>query len=170
MIRDAEFKRLVLYAKGLGLKVTVFNRNNPHMQAYWTTDGKELGIYCGLKPNKTDLNLTIIHELGHALSYIRKKKRKTPQRLEKAWSRENDQEKLSESERKLIYEDEIAGVSFWDSIIQDTNVKIPKWRVELQKEIDLWIYEVYYKTGEYPKGKFKADTLKAFKAKWKARK
>ncbi len=170
MIRDCEFKRLVLYAKGLGLKVTVFNRKNPHMQAYWTHDGKEIGIYCGLQPNKTDLNLTLIHELGHHMAWIHQKKRKTSPKLDKAWGRENEGQQLSENDRKMIYEDEVSGIQYWDVIITDTNVKIPKWRVEMQKEIDLWMYEVFYKTGDYPRGKFKDQGLKEIKAKWKARK
>lgn len=166
-IRDIEFKRLVLYAKSLGLKVTIFNRKNPNMEAYWTTDGKELGIYCGSKVNKTELILTIIHELGHHLHYVREKKRKTPIKLDKAWDKENKSQLLSEFERKMILEDELAGTEFWDSICKDINIKIPKWRIEMQKEIDMLPYEFYFKTGDYPRGKTKEELIRKIKEKWK---
>ena len=62
MKRDEEFKRLVFYAKGLGLKVTVYNKK---ADSFGSWDGQEIKIYWGKGQSKTDLVLTLLHELGH---------------------------------------------------------------------------------------------------------
>ena len=40
-------------------------------------------------------------------------------------------------------------------IYKDTNLKIPKWKLDVAKKFDIWAYEVYYKTGFFPNKKEK---------------
>ena len=169
-IRDEEFKRLLLYAKGLGLKVTVYNKPNKHAMAEWIMDGSEIKIYASGQTSKTELVLTLCHELGHHLEYVHSKKRKISNKLDTAWGRENGRkagEILPESTRKLIYQDEAAGIRYWDVIIKDVHIKISKWKVELRKEFDLWVYEYFWKNGEYPTRPECRTKTKELRAKWK---
>ncbi len=166
-IREKEFDRLLLYAKGLGLKVTVFTRDNPDAIAEWSMDGTEIKIYTGSRMSKTELILTLVHELGHMLDHIHNKKRKQSKKLQKAWERANSDTKVPESTRRLIYEDEAAGIVWWDSIVNEVNIKISPWKIELQKEFDLWVYEYYWKNGDYPTRAIRRLKCKELKAKWK---
>lgn len=169
-IRDLEFQRLLLYAKGLGLKVTVFNRKNPNAIAEWTLDGTEIKIYIPSKMSKTELILTLVHELGHHLNFVHDRQRKHSNKLEKAWERENNKKKdtiLPEATRKLIYEDEAAGITWWDAIIKEVNIKISPWKIQLQKEYDLWVYEYLWKNGDYPAYRVRRAKFKELKKKWK---
>lgn len=167
MIRDQEFQRLLLYAKGLGLKVTVFNKKNPNAVAEWALDGSEIRIYSPSNMSKTELILTLVHELGHMLNYIHDKNRKHSKKILKAWERENNNDNLPEATRKLIYEDEQAGTLWWQAIIKEVNIKIKPWKIELQKDFDLWVYEFFYKNGNYPNRAIRRDKLKELKVKWK---
>lgn len=70
--------------------------------------------------------------------------------------------------RKKIWDVEAAGTAYWDIIYKDTGLKIPMWKVEAAKEFDTWMYEVYYETGHFPKGKFKKEHYRKVQAKHKA--
>jgi len=170
-IRDREFNSLLLYAKSLGIRVTVHNKKGSDCLAFWLTDGSAINIYKNTIGNKTNLVLTLLHELGHHLDYVHTKKRNVSNRLIDAWGRENTKEKkTSLKTRKLIYNDEVAGTQWWDAIIKEVQIKIPKWRIDLQKEKDLWMYEVFVKTGDYPDNKQCKEKSKELKQKWKGKK
>lgn len=165
--RDQEIKRLVLYAKGLGIKVVIYNRASSHGQAMWSLDGSKIEIFAPKGTSKTDIILSCLHELGHHLSFVHDKEREMPKKLDRAWERENADKELSDHERKLIYEDEVAGTEFWDTIIHELDIRIPKWKVEAQKEIDLWMYEVFMKSGLYPTPSQQKKKYKEVRQKWK---
>lgn len=169
MRRDKEIKQLVLYAKGLGLKVTIYNRKNANCQAMWSLDGKSIDIFAPPKTSKTDIILSIVHELGHHLEFVHDQERQLPKKLIRAWERVSDNNELTDHERKLIYEDEVAGTKFWDVIITELDIRLPKWKIEAQKEMDLWVYKVYMKTGYFPPRSQSVKKLKEIRKKWKTK-
>lgn len=163
-IRDDEISRLVKYAEALGLKVS-FIRGQADGAADWVIDGSEIRIYRANNHSKTDLILSLIHELGHHLWFIHEKERNPDLKFEEAIERENlVEENLAritpKKLRKKILNVEEEGIKYWDIIVKDTQIKIPTWKVEMAKEFDIWNYQVYYKTGKFPSGKQRKDKIK----------
>lgn len=163
-IRDREIDRLIKYAQGLGLKVSFINTNATHA-ADWVIDGTEIRIYTRKNKSKTDTILSIVHELGHHLWFIHEKERQPDLKFEQAIDRENlyiskVKAKTPKKLRKKILTTEIEGTKYWEVIVKDTNIKIPTWKINLQKEFDIWTYEVYYETGKFPIKKNRVEKLK----------
>jgi hypothetical protein len=147
MIRDKELERLKKYAEALGLKLN-FKSRKPHGPdaAEWAIDGTELWIHVGKKDSKTYTILSFIHELGHMLEHIHNNDRQVDPALEEAVDNEEEKKK----HRKKIYDWELQGTKWWETIYKETDMKFPKWKLNAQRELDLWQYEVYYETGTFP--------------------
>lgn len=170
MVRNRELDRFILYFKGLGLKVTIYNRSNKNHDAFWTTDGTEMGLYFPPGMSKTELLFSGIHEGGHHLTFINDYKRKSPKKLETAVDMEDARKKgeiIPKKYRQALYDHEIRGLAWWDVIIRDINIKIPQWKIGLNKEMDIFPYEFYLKNGEWPSKKVRRESFKELKAKWK---
>lgn len=156
-IRDEELKRLIHYAKGMGVKVTIYAKSNKDASAEWTLDGTAIDVYTGKGQTKTDTILDLVHELGHHVWFVHEKDRQPDMKFDEAITRENMFEEdpanpTPKHLRKKIWDVELAGTAYWDIIIKDTNIKIPSWKIEAAKEFDMWMYEMYYETGKFPKG------------------
>lgn len=171
-VRDEEIQRLILYAKGLGVKVIVYNKVKEGAEAEWTLDGTTIRVYAGPRKSKTDLILDLIHELGHHVWFIHEKDRQQDLKFEEAITREN----LFETEtdiptpkhlRKKIWDVEVAGTAYWDIIVKDTNIKISPWKIEAAKDMDMWMYEMYYENGHFPKGKMLRDHYREVQSKYR---
>lgn len=172
MIRDEEIKRLTHYAKGLGVKVIIYSKSSPDSDGEWHLDGSLIEIYSGGQ-SKTQTVLTLIHELGHHVWFIHEKDRQPDLKFDEAISRENlvaetDEKNITPKNlRKKIYEVEAASATWWDAIVKDTNIKISKWKINRQKEFDVWMYEMYYENGTFPKGRETRSKFKDLTMKWK---
>lgn len=152
MIRDDEITRLIKYAEALGLKIIYAEVDGC---AEWTLDGTEIRINPKRAKIKTDLVLTLIHELAHHVWFIHKKERQPELKFEEALTRENlyleNKKSMTPKKlRKTILTLEVEGAAYWDIIIKDTNIKLPSWKINLAKEFDLWQYEYYYEHGNFP--------------------
>lgn len=161
-IRDEEIKRLIHYAKGLGVRVVIYNKSHPDSAAEWLLDGSQIQIYAGKGTTKTDIILHLIHELGHHVWWIHEKDRQPDLKFDEAITRENLFKTETDTPtpkhlRKRIYDVEVAGTKWWESIYKETNIKIPMWKLQTAMEFDMWMYEVYYETGLFPKGKTHRD-------------
>lgn len=159
MIRDLELERLIKYAQGLDVKVLFKTATATSDAAEWTLDGTEIRIYKKASSSKMDIILALIHELGHCLWWIHEKSRKPDLKFEEAIDIQNliaqdlTKNVTPKKYRKTILDREIAGTNYWEVIYKDTNMKFPKWRLFAEKEIDIWIYQVYCDTGRFPKSK-----------------
>jgi hypothetical protein len=175
MIRDDEIQRLIHYAKGLGTKVVIYNKDNPGASAEWTIDGSAIEVYSkGM--TKTDIVLALIHELGHHVWFIHEKNRQPDLKFEEAIDRENLVQEVADKKnltpkhlRKKIYDMELAGTEWWSTIVADTGIKLPEWKIKMQMEFDMYMYEQYYENGVFPRRKDKIVKLKDLKEKWKPR-
>lgn len=157
MIRDEEISRLTKYAQALGVTVKIINDRNED-SAYLTLDGTELAINKHSNKYKIDFVLSLIHELGHVLYFIHEKDRIHDSKYEEAINREilHEMEKSSAPPKHLrekILNFETASSEWWDTIYKETQCKFPYWRLELARKFDIWQYQVYYKTGKFPKRK-----------------
>lgn len=166
MIRDNEIKRLVSYLNGLGVKVTFYSKNNSEGEADWATDGSEICVYSVKKKSKTKILLDLIHEAGHMVWFIHAKDRQPDLKYEEALERPTDS--TPKHLRKKILSTEIEGTKWWDTIIKDVDIKLPKWKIEASKEFDIWMYEVYYETGLFPAGKIRNERYRSIFKKWRS--
>jgi len=159
-VRDQEIQRLIHYGKGLGVKIIIYNKSNASSEAEWALDGSQISVFSGPGKTKTGIILDLIHELGHHVWYIHENNRTQDLKFDQAVTRENlykveTNVPTPKRLRKKIWAVEIAGSLWWDVIYKDTNIKIPKWKLEAAKEFDMWMYQRYYEDGQFPKGKMK---------------
>lgn len=169
MIRDEENKRIDLYLKGQGLKVITYNRASKEQAAYWTIDGTEMACYIHPTDSKTEVIFHKIHEGSHHLTFINDYKRKTPKKLEAAVDAEAALKKgkiLAKRHRQTLYDHEVLGLAWWDVIVRDVNIKIPKWKIEFQKEYDLFPYSYLLEHGVWPSRKLRKENRRELRAKW----
>lgn len=172
MIRDDEIKRLIHYAKAMGIRVTFYQKSGEGDDAKWALDGTEIVVFNVKRKTKTQIILDLIHELGHNLWWIHEKNRQPDLKFDEAISRENIYAEDPESPtpkhlRKKIWDVEAAGTKWWDSVYKDVNLKIPRWKVEASKEFDIWMYEMYYENGHFPKGKQGKEKYMEIQRKWR---
>jgi hypothetical protein len=163
--RDDEIKRLIHYAKGMGVKVVLRSKGEGDDSAYWSIDGSMIEVFTTPTKSKTSIVLDLLHELGHQVWFVHEKDRQPDLKFEEALGRPEDD--ISKELRKKIYDVEVAGTTWWESIYKDTNLKVPKWKVNSAMEFDMWMYEQYYETGVFPKGKARTAKLREVRAKWR---
>jgi hypothetical protein len=144
-IRDEELKRIEKYAQGLGIKVTYKKQGPQDPEADWAVDGSEITVYLRNRQSKTHIILDLIHELGHHMYWVHND-RKIPIKLDTALSRENPTKK----QRKAILEDEQNGALYHLLIYKELGLKIPEWKVIVERDIQLEIYKYYYRNGDFP--------------------
>jgi hypothetical protein len=162
MIRDDELSRLIKYAQGMGIKVSF----KPYLRgqqdrAQWTIDGTEITIFLTTRTPKIDKVLTLIHEIAHGKVFA-KDGRKIHPELEEALNNEENKKKA----RKMIFEDEVDATKYWEEIYRDTNCKFDINKLYSQREFDIWSYEVYYETNEFPNTKMIRTKLKQLNQKY----
>ncbi len=148
MIRDNEIKRLILYGKALGVKITI--------RDYAFEEEGEIGdephVFININKrkhsSKTSLILTLLHELSHA-KYINN----TNGKISSAWILEEERKpgkKLSKKLRKEIADFELNSLNSMVDIAIDLKIQIPMNKILRQRDIDKWVYEYYLKIGEWP--------------------
>lgn len=173
MRRDDELKRLVKYAEGMGLKVKFSSAAVVKDAAEWAIDGSEIVIFTRNNDSKTEILLSMIHEIGHHVWFIHEKNRQPDLTFEKAIDRQNlFDEDLSDTPppkkmRKKILDIEVAGTQYWEMIYKDTNMQFPIWKMYAAMEFDIWVYQNYFKTGHFPKNKEARAKFKEVRAKHK---
>lgn len=156
-IRDQERERLEKYAKGLGTTVTY----KPYVKgggaaAEWIiNDDKttELVFYTWSGQSKTRLILSFVHELAHHMAHIynnRTEDKATLEALDAEDNRKSGEPPIPKEQRKLIYLSEKEDSVYRHNVWQECDIKIPKWRLELDIALDIWGYKIYYLRGDHP--------------------
>ena len=148
--------RLKRYAEGLGAKVVISDSEPYRVASDISLDGRIIRIY--KHKTKIGLVLSLVHELGHLLEHINNH-RVPCVKIESALRASN----LTIEQRRLIFADEIAGTTWWDVVISDCELKIKPERIEFQKIMDMWIYQVWAETGEWPTSRMDADKRRRLK-------
>jgi hypothetical protein len=163
-VRQEELLRLKKYAEGMGLVVTLnYNPSSKDPVAAWAMDGSELNINIRSYHYLIDIILAFIHELGHHISFIHDDKRIHPKGLEKAIHKENHGLKLSRRDRNIILASELKGMKYWNIIYKETNMKFPKYKMWLEREIDTWVYVHFSQVGKQPTRKATIQKRKELK-------
>lgn len=149
---SGDVRRLLAYAKGLGLTVK-FKPYNPitKVGGEYSDETKEIVVYRSKKDSSHDITLVLLHELGHHLDFIYKGKRDS-KRLEAALKKSEGESEgiLARSYRKSILECEIAGTGYMPQITKELDLRIPMWKVVAEMKLDQWIARRFYQSGHYP--------------------
>lgn len=154
-IRDKEINRILLYCKGLGIRVRIANYSWEDA-GEWSSDPKaEININKRVHTTKTELILTLLHEAAHHI-YFTYTKKPVPEAAYESGPH-------SKKARQKLYEYEAAGIAYMSNLYTELQLGIPLWKVKRAMAQDTWAYEVYALTGEFPskserKLKYKALT------------
>lgn len=161
-----ELGKYISYAKAHGVSVFFHDSKDG---GGWVLDGSQIYISA-----KTPLMqwLILSHELGHHKQFV-KDGMKVPKKIIKVLNKENmlePGETLSKAESKLIYETEKNDAKNQLDIQRETRCTVPEWILHREIELDLWIYRVYWKTGNFPSMKERKEMRKSLTKKWKSAK
>jgi hypothetical protein len=163
MIRDEERERLTKYAEAMGVRVLFSQRRSDDGVAEWQLDGKLIVIYTKEHESKLDMILSLIHEVSHHCEHVRNGNREFDVKLDEAINSEEEKKK----HRKKIYEWEEKSAVHWEGVYRDTDCKFPIYRLYIAREFDVWMYRVYYETGDFPSRKDRNRKRKELKEKYK---
>lgn len=147
--KDKEIKRLEQYCKGLGIEISYKQRKTGDPEADWNMDSNKITIYLHSRLTKTQIILNIIHELGHHMDFVYNN-RKITDKVDRAWGKENNNLPMSKKQRKVIYDDEVNASKFRSQIIHELNLKISNDLLNMDIDMDLFVYGYFYKHGMYP--------------------
>jgi hypothetical protein len=161
-IRDEELKRVEKYCQALGIKVTYKKQGKTDPEAEWATDGSEITVYLRPKQSITQIILDLIHELGHHQAWVYND-RKTAISLDNALGRE----KHNKKDRLAILKDEENGAEYHLMIYKELGLKIPEWKVRLERDLSLEIYRYYAKNNNWPTFKWRKEKKKELQEKLK---
>lgn len=170
-VRDEEIKRLIAYAKTLGVKVRFYQEADDGAEAEWALDGTEIYVFNVKNKSKISIVLDLIHELGHSLWWTYERKKVPDLKFDQALTiqslvdEENRKRPTPKHLRKKIFDVEATSAEWWLTIYQETEMKFPIWRLYAHKEYDIWMYEVFYKKGSFPNKKTRMDKWKSIKQK-----
>lgn len=163
-IRDKELAQLKKYAQGLGITVTIKpGVAHSNIDAEWALDGSDITLYTYSKDNKTDMILKLLHELGHHLEFIYRG-RKHPEVLDKALGMTPP---LPKKYRKAIYDNEVSSATYHTVIANEVGLRIPLWKILVERDHQLEIYKYYYLNGKDCSKKEKDQMRKDLIAKYK---
>lgn len=163
---DKEISRMEKYIAGLGIKLNKKMRQAKDSQCkdYGAWSPHEIDLYVNEHASKTELILTLLHEIGHQIHYMHNDKPQIPDEVMLPL------ETLTKAQRKKILDYERPGIELMPTIAIELAIKIPMYKVYIQSELDVWMYEVLYETGSYPKDKIKKLKKQDLLSKYKGNK
>lgn len=150
-IRDEEIARIVKYAQGLGITVTwKVHKKGDNTGASWSTDGSDITMYTEPTKTKTQIILDFIHELAHHMAFIADG-RTVKKKVDDAFGAMDDEENpATKDERRLVYMSEKEDSFYRYKVYDELGIKIPLWKLEVDRQLDVWYYKHYWRTGKDP--------------------
>lgn len=150
--QERDIRKLQDYASRLGLKVLRKPYNRFTGQAEYDDSRRTITLF-GRSSTKTATILSLLHELGHALDYIKNKN--TPQ-VNEAYGLLNKgpmvgaRLDIPKKYRKTILQVEKNGIKYMTKIHKELGLEISLELVKKQQKIDLFDYEIFYKEARFP--------------------
>jgi hypothetical protein len=150
-VRDDEIKRIEQYAAGLGIKVVWKQHTRGGPGAEWAIDGSQIIMYTWNSKTKTEIVMDFIHELAHHMAWVNNN-RKDDQKTIDAFhfAMQAPPADVPKEQRRLIYENERDDARFQDKIVQELNIKVPKYKIQAEHDISTWMYKRYWLDGKFP--------------------
>jgi len=153
-VMDDELKRLKKYAEGLGIKVFFRKYKRGVGGAEWNMLDRSITIFTKRGESVTGVILTFLHELGHHMDWIYSDKTDSEEAME-AYTALNEgkmigaRPDLSLEHRRIILEEELAGIHYMEFIAKELDLKIPFWKVKMQQELDSFEYRLLYEESRF---------------------
>ena len=151
--QERDIKKLRTYANSLGLRVHTRKYTRFTGSAEFDSKLKTITIFISSQTTKTDIILSLLHELGHALD---EKYNKCPNReMSKALELLNSgpmigsRQDIPKKYRGLILQIEKNGVKYMSRIHKMLDLEIPFYKVKHQQDIDLFDYKFLYRYGRF---------------------
>lgn len=157
-----ELRRVEQYGKGLGIKTTYKEWKSGDPEADWVLDGTEITVYKRKGMSTTQIILDLVHEHAHHFTWI-KANRTVPIKLDTALGRENPTKK----QRKAILDDEKKAASFHEELYQILGLKIPLYKIQVERDLAIFGYKYWYQNNEWPNRKQKRGHKKELVKKYK---
>lgn len=144
-----DLDRVIKYAQGLDIKVYFKPRPRNGHKAEWTSDGTEITIFTSPNESYTSQILDLIHELAHHMAFIYNKRKVSPFVVGVFKKADTDVE-LTKEERKIIWTEEKNDSKWQEVIFNELNLKIPLYKLYLERDLSNWVYKQYYLSGKFP--------------------
>lgn len=164
--RRKELDRVIKYAEGLGMKVTWKTAQRGDPAATWTHDPLEICVYEHKNQSITSLILAIIHELGHYMYWVHHGRKPIPDAYMLEADRKHHDPKVPKKLRRQIYNYEANSIAYMPVVFKELDLSIPKYKLDIEVEFDLWSYEYYLEKGEDPTPTMYKDKRKELKLKY----
>jgi hypothetical protein len=151
---DNELNRLIKYAESLDVKVLFPKYKRGYGAADWSWIDQTINVYVHSKNTKIGLLFSLLHELGHHLDWIYKKKR-IPSNVYLAYNKLVDghmdgfRTDLDKNTRRIILQEELDGIHYMEFIFKELDLKVPYWKLKLQQKLDIYDYKMLYKKGRF---------------------
>jgi hypothetical protein len=144
-----ELDRIIKYAQSMGISVIFKPRPRNWHKAEWVTDGSEITIFTSARESYTSKILDLVHELAHHRAFV-SKKRKISSYIENVFMKADDTTPLTKTERRIIWKEERDDSKWQEVIYNELNLKIPLYKLYLERDISNWVYKQYYVRGKFP--------------------
>lgn len=139
--------KLTKLINSLGLKLNFKQYVRGGDMAYYVS-GESITVFVTDRMSKTEIILSLMHELGHHFDWIANG---TNKEIEKAfsWFETSEFKKYS----KVILDAERAGIKRMETIHEILDLEIPLKTVKRQQKIDLFHYKFFQKNKRFPRQK-----------------
>jgi len=154
--QDRDISKLKKFANSFGLRIYYRPYTRYTDMAQYVL-GRHITVFVSSTTSKTEIILSLLHELGHHLDWVLNKR--IDKETEKAYTGFKAKEYKKYS--KIILEVEKAGIRRMTTIHKLLELEIPLERVKKQQKIDLFPYQYFYKHGR-PAG---AKVMDAYESK-----
>lgn len=144
MITNAELKRLIKITKALGVRIKIVQKTGRYPYAgEYTPSRRHKGlivIYQSSGISQHDMFLILLHELGHHIDFLIRKK------IPDAYYY-IDQEYCPRWARRSILNAERHAIQYAEILYHHFEFKFPYWKVKKECAFDYYQYWYFYKNG-----------------------
>lgn len=164
LVRDLEIKRLVLYLKACNVKVTIRDYAFDHMGEVTGDIPAKININKRRHTSKTELVLTLLHEACH----IKYSSLHPDLHFEGLDVEANgDFKKATKKQRYDNYKFEHDSLQLMPDLAMELGIKIPEWKILMQRDLDIWEHYHFYENDIYPNRKESRIQLRKLKLRYK---
>jgi hypothetical protein len=143
--QDRDIKKLKRFIRSFGLNL-YFRPYTRYTDMAHYMSGQYITVFTSKRSSKTEVIMSLLHELGHHLDWITNKR--LDKETEKAYTEFEDKDFKKYS--KIILEVEKAGVRHMTSIHKILDLEVPMEKVKAQQKLDLFHYQFFHNNKRFP--------------------
>ncbi len=160
---DDDLTKLKHYAKSLGLTVKIVPADKSiDCSAVYIAEDKQVILYQFKGRSKTFMVLCLLHELGHHREFLDRSKKDTETLIDAL-----NAEKPNKSQRAAIYVSECNAAVYMVIIRDELSLKIPRYKVMAESQLDAFVAESFYINGKHNTQKVNKEKRKQLRKEYK---